>query len=247
MSRIASTVIWLFAKNYSSDYLAWVVIMTNFLRGLSAFNIFDGTRYYVRLILHSIDFAKYFIVMFIYSTLAFGAMFVIVGKNSVSFDSLWMLSYGLNFGIYESNSSALLKDLIYIISTFINIIVMLNLLISILGDYYDQFQGDKDVIDLREKASFSLEIQKMMFWIKGKGNLKFLHVMKNITDEENNDDLEEKIFSIEKKIDSINKNILDAQGDMKKEIVKSIDGLSKNIEEKIKDSIAQMLASAPKK
>ena len=46
----------------------------------------------------------------------------------------------------------------YFLATLISVIVMLNLLISVVGDYYDLFQMKKPKIDIKLKAKLLYEL-----------------------------------------------------------------------------------------
>jgi hypothetical protein len=87
------------------------------------------------------------------------------------------------------------------LATFINVILMLNLLISILGDTCDQFQVEKNMIDYIEKAELILEIQKMTFWAKKKSEFKYFHVVTPASLGEQTEDWEGRVNFLGKKIE----------------------------------------------
>lgn len=188
ISRCTTTIIWFILKlngfQISSNF-TWPVMLLNFMRGLTGFRLFDGTRYYISLIIRALDDMKYFVIMFSYSTITFGVLFLVSRDTAdqdpdLSFASLWMISYRLSFGDYaDPNSQDLytIETMTFISVTFINVVLMLNLLISILSDTYEHFQLDRDIIDFKERAQFTLEIQKLMFWVNKKSDYKYLHVL----------------------------------------------------------------------
>ena len=51
------------------------MILLNFIRGLSGFRLFDMTRFYVQLIIRSVKGVFSFLLIFVYSTIAFGVVF----------------------------------------------------------------------------------------------------------------------------------------------------------------------------
>ena len=113
-------------------------------------------------------------------------------------------------------------------ATLINVVLMLNLLISILGNSYDQFQIEKPIIDYTEKAKILLEVQEMMFWRKKKSGLQFIHVLASPFEEED-EDWEGKVVFLEKKI---NKNLIVLQDDMN-EIKSAVSTMKESLETKI--------------
>ena len=175
-------------------------------RGINSFRIFDGTRYYFRLVKESLNGIKYFLIIFAYSTLFFSVIFyILASKHQTSFIDIWQKSWNLNFsGQYDENYSArdILTYFTVVGATILNVILMLNLLISILGDKYDIFMVDKKFYDMKEKIDFSLEIQKTLFWKKQYNQSKYFYIVKKAfhnNDDDNKDDWQGKIMFLEKR------------------------------------------------
>ena len=248
IARIVLTTLWIFCFQESKG-LIWLVVVINFLRGLTAFRLFDGTRYYVRLIIRSVNDTKYFAVMLSYSIISFGTMVMVASDSprSISFDSLWMVPYKLNFGGYEvSEKSPSLLSLVYIIATMINIIVMLNLLVSILGDSHDQFQVEKNIIDYKEKAIFSLEIQQMLFWKRNLNSNRFIHIMKSFASNGMQSSWEGRMIYLEKKIEKISQVFVENQNRIGEKLSEKLNESRNLIEEKIdpiRESVEKILNS----
>ena len=107
---------------------------------------------------------------------------------------------------------------------------MLNLLISILGDSYDQFQVEKTIIDFSEKAEFILEIEKMLFFRKFASKFQYLHVCTSRTEDGVNEDWEGRIIYMDKKLE-INLNILKKnQGPAQKSLNDQISSIQPKIQ-----------------
>ena len=210
--RFTLTMIWVvwnlsnYDKNLEYRILAWIVALLNFTRGLTGFRVFDGTRYYVRLILRALGDMGYFFIMLGYSTITFGVMFQLSRTNTVfDFKTLWMDSYSLNFGNFEAQEQYQFsfETLAYMLATIVNVILMLNLLISILGDSYSNFQTDKVFIDYSEKASVILEIQKMFFWVGIEKEYKYFHVMCSSAAADEDETIDERINGIETSLNNL--------------------------------------------
>lgn len=210
--RILISIIWIFAFP-DLNILTWFVILLSFFRGLTAFRLFDGTRYYVRLILRTLNDAKYFGIMLCYSIITFGALLLVAEDRPIliTFETLWMFPYKLNFGNYEPSNTNILQDFVYIIATMVNIIVMLNLLVSILGDSHDQFQIEKNIIDYKEKADLCLEIEQIMFWKRNTESFLFLHVLKHFSLSGADEGWDGRMVYLEKKIDTIGMMVNESQ------------------------------------
>ena len=150
----------------SSSFSYLVCSLAKLLRGITVFWFFDRTRFYTELLFRSLNDIKYSSLMFAYSTFMFGFLLMISRDQELNFNSIWGESYDLNFGNYEdtNNSVYSIQYISYFGATVINVVLMLNLLISILGDSYERFQLEQAIIDIKEKAKISIELQSIMFW-----------------------------------------------------------------------------------
>ena len=186
--------------------LTWIVAVIILIRGLTGFRLFDGTRYYINLIIRSISDIKYFIVMFSYSTFAFGVLFAISGSGDIDFVNLWKAPFKLNFGGDSpgedaANSDPYIYYIVYLGAIIINVVLVLNMLISILGDSYEQFQMEKPIIDYQEKGNFTYEIQSMLLWKNQESDPSYLHVCASAFADEEGDGWEGRILYMDKKLD----------------------------------------------
>ena len=187
----------------SSLYFTWSVALLNLLRGITVFRLFDGTRFYIELIFRSLNDIKYFFLMFAYSTFTFGFLLMISRDQGLGFNSIWGESYDLNFGNYEDTNSGVyfMQYIGYFGATVINVVLMLNLLISILGDSYERFQLEQAIVDIKEKARISMELQSMMFWTNKKSLLKCIRLCTSAFQDEEEQDWEGRIRFMDKKLD----------------------------------------------
>ena len=58
------------------------------------------------------------------------------------FIDTWKASFELNMGSFNNSVNPDLNFLYFMLASVINVIIILNLLISILGDSYDKFQAE---------------------------------------------------------------------------------------------------------
>lgn len=172
---------WILALNFDfkTEYETYLLAVMLMIRGLTAFKASSGTRYYVRLILVSMNSIKYFLVLFCYSTLFFSVVIAIAQNATFNFDTLWNQSWDINFGgdISMDQGNPVLVYITLVFARIVNVILMLNMLISILGDSYDNFLIERHIIDYREKLDSIIEIQKMMFFKRTCGSKKFFNFL----------------------------------------------------------------------
>jgi hypothetical protein len=193
-----------------SEYETILVALMILLRGLSIFRIFDGTRYYVKLIFVSLSSFKYFLIIFFYSTFCFAIFYTISQKQKLDFSNIWSDSWSLNFGDMPElgeNANFPLNYICLLCGVIINVVLMLNMLISILGDSYDQFQIDKNIIDYREKLQNSLEYRRIFTFHRKIQGLQFLHVLTSPFAEDENLDWSGKIIFLDKRIIKLQNSI----------------------------------------
>ena len=196
--RIVSTTIWAFFVILSSDWsnvgvfeelLTTTVVSLGLIRGLTSFRVFDNTRYYIRLILESVQKIGSFLVIFFYTTFGFGLLsFVANGSTEMSFKTLWIDSFNLSLDIPEKMKSDEfgLVYTIFFLAFMINVIIMLNMIISILGDSFDEFQVLAVYYDCREMVEVILEIEQIFSMFRMIGEKKYLQICVNYYKEEDN-------------------------------------------------------------
>mmetsp|Transcript_14505 Transcript_14505/g.14597 ORF Transcript_14505/g.14597 Transcript_14505/m.14597 type:complete len:211 (+) Transcript_14505:2937-3569(+) len=122
------------------------------------------------------DMSSFMILLF-YSTLAFSFIFLITEQDDQkSFVSYIANSYLFNLG--ESNSDGLnvIQSVTFLITTMINVIVMMNLLVSILGDTFDKVQENLEIADFTALAEMILEIETLLFWKRGIKELAYFQL-----------------------------------------------------------------------
>ena len=197
-SRCIFIIIWLplaFCDIHSTT-LIWFVGLLILIRGITGFRYFEGTRYYVQLILHALNDAKYFLFVFAYSNFFFGVLFTIARKDPFNFQTIWVNPYGLNFGTtleVTIPSIYTLEYIVYVACTLINVIMMLNLLISILGKAFGDFQARVDIIIFREKAELVLEVHRIFHYARIRSDLQYLHVVDHSMPLEKDDEVDDNI------------------------------------------------------
>jgi hypothetical protein len=153
-----------------------------------------------------------------------GSLYSVRSENQVNFKTLWFDMYSFNFGYYDAQRVSTAADFaIFMFASVLNIIVMLNLLISILGDSHDQFQLERTAINFQEKTEMCLEVQKLMFWNRKLKDLAFMHLARKVGQDQNDGSWEGRVLYIEKQIQSVNLNVKTSNQALLNEIALKID------------------------
>lgn len=195
--------IWVW-QGTDDDNLLLSVIIFSWIRGISYFRMFDGTRYMVRLLSEVLKDMKVFFVILLYSTLAFTFIYLL-REGELSFAEYLTVSYRLDLGDFDADYTEVFDWAIFFLATMINPLIMLNLLISIMGDTYSKVQESNDIANFQELTEMIIEIEKLMFWKKGVNSKQFLHQCDFLTgNDEESDKILTKIKSMKVKTHNIN-------------------------------------------
>lgn len=162
-------------------YFTWFIMFLTLYRGFTMFRAFEKTRYYVRLLQMSIQRIKYFFLIFIYSTLSLGILnSASTNNSSFSYDAFWSTSFGIIVGKTDAfQEGDILQIIVYNLTVTINMIIILNIIISILSDVFDESQMDADIFNYTEMADVILEVEQIVSILGRADVLKYLHVFYN--------------------------------------------------------------------
>jgi hypothetical protein len=129
----------------------------------------------VRLIIQVIvDISTFFVILF-YATLSFTFVFYLRNPEAEPFFMYLTQSYRLDLGDFETDLDNYFDWFLFFVSTMINPLIMLNLLIAIMSDTASAVAEIDDIYGLREQAEMIIDIEKVMFWKKEINHKHFLH------------------------------------------------------------------------
>jgi hypothetical protein len=190
-------------------WLTFMVMLLSLLRGITTFETFDATRFYVRMILVVTKETLSFIWVFFYSTLSFGLLFATVNPDETrDFFSTWMIPYELNMGNFDVHDKGSWYWMVFMVAALVNVIIMLNLVVSILGDAFDKFQSIAEAADVFGKAEVLYEYERMMWWRRGCGNLQYLQMCRPEGQSEGVNEWSGKVEEMKKELKKVEVEIL---------------------------------------
>ena len=149
--------------------LRLVVVILCFLRGFTYFRTFNPTRVFVNLALSVTRQIYAFLVLLAYCVFGFGVTASIMSDDDSATQS-WTSAFNILLGSFETGSFGLIQWVIFVACNLVNVIVMLNLLISIIGDAYDRAQVSLAEYDRHEKLQVVMEFEAVMFWKRRSGS-----------------------------------------------------------------------------
>jgi hypothetical protein len=173
LCSVWSILLYLGQDNY---YIGWFMAFFSFVQGFYSLKIFSCTRIYVRLVFHAILDAFPFIIIFIYSTLAVGFLHLIAQDDGENwFYMIWQAPYQLNLQEFTHQVKPL--DYVYfVLASLLNVVIMLNLLIAVLGDSFDRIKNESIEIQSADMLENILEIEYLTYWNRDKNEKVFIHV-----------------------------------------------------------------------
>ncbi|OMJ87637.1 hypothetical protein SteCoe_10562 [Stentor coeruleus] len=115
-------------------------------------------------------------------------MNLISTNASPSFNSMWSSPFGILAGRTDpfSESTAIQSITYFVIITAL-LIIMLNMIISILGDVFDEFQLDAEIYNFSEMAEVILEIEQILSLKHRTDNFMFLYMCINAYEKSGNE------------------------------------------------------------
>ena len=171
-----------FSNLNSSNVLTVLTSFLFWLEGVNAFKVFDSTRYYIWLIREVVKDTSAFLLILVYFVLAYCSL--IGTTTSLGMWETFKSSYELLLGDFDSGDFDELQWFVFMLGASLNLIVVLNLLISIISESFDRITFESKESDTRMKLELILEIENCYFWNKGKKEFKYLYFVEEYKGEE---------------------------------------------------------------
>jgi hypothetical protein len=108
-----------------------------------------------------------------YSVFSFGICISIL-ENHSTLGVSWTSAFSLALGDFDTSAFGILEWCIFSVAALTNIIIMLNLLVSILGDAFEETQISVRENDLFLMLELVREYESMMFWRRNAGTSTIL-------------------------------------------------------------------------
>lgn len=116
-----------------------------------------------------------FLILLIYSTVAFGILFQLLPSYDPDAPIHPILgSYLTSMGEFAYDDYKFIDWVFFILATFANTIIMLNLLIAIMSNTFERVQSEHVIANQRELLSMIVEIEQFFFWNREKNDRSYL-------------------------------------------------------------------------
>ena len=161
------------------------IMVLSWLKGVSSFSLSSSTRYLVSLLVQALKETIGFAVIVCYSTLAFAFIKLSIDKQDGLVKTI-LDSYFVNVGSFDTNTDdpELIPFVIFMMATVINLVLMMNMLITILGGVVERVQEKSELEDLKQKTNMVIEVEMIARWNRNKKDFKVLHICEGSTPDE---------------------------------------------------------------
>jgi WD40 repeat protein len=220
-------------KFVSQQLLVGMAFMT-MTRGISYFRLFDSTRYMINLLSEVISDIRSFLILLTYSTYSFALIYFIMVNNikkmqdekdyqPTPFSTFVADAYMLNLGNFSTDNYGAFEWVVFFFASVINPLIMLNLLISIMGDTFGRVQEGQEIADMIELTEMVLEGEYILFCRRHLGQKSYLQICRE-------EELTSVELSIDVKLDKLKEKI--------SMLEESVESKSQEIITEVKDTIA---------
>jgi len=156
-----------FLLEYRRD-IRLILALLCLLRGFTYFRSFRTTRLFVYMTMAVIKEMYSFLFIMAYSVFAFGVCTSVLLEHTTLGES-WTSAFSLVLGDFDSSTFGFLEWVVFSCAAIINVVIMLNLLVSILGDAYEMTQMSVRENDLYMMLELVNEYESLMFWRRSAG------------------------------------------------------------------------------
>ncbi|OMJ69060.1 hypothetical protein SteCoe_33313 [Stentor coeruleus] len=193
-----------------SEFIIAIVLLVSWMRGIAYFRVIKATRYYINLIYEVILDIIPFLMIVLYSTLAFSFIFERVfrdpTKEPFSYFFYLSMSWELNLGSFSSDEYSTLMYFAFVLHAILNPILMLNLLISVMSNTFERVNSQVEVADSKELAKMILEAELVYAWNRDNIEKEYLYMIKGVEIEEIQDSTLAQVRNIKRKVADIGRN-----------------------------------------
>jgi hypothetical protein len=140
--------------------------------------------------------------------------------------------YELDMGAFGTENYDLLDWICFVFASIVNIIIMLNLLISILGDAFSRVSEKADEADATEMLHIIVELETLMVWKRNSGTRNYLQKVDVLEEKVENKAIEAEVKNLQRYIKLLDQKlinkILDVNDQMKVNKKHTVDEIAKS-------------------
>ncbi|OMJ84260.1 hypothetical protein SteCoe_14683 [Stentor coeruleus] len=230
---------------YRSYYMLIIASIMSWIRGVTLFTLFKRTRPLINMLYYVLQDIIPFALIVFYSILAFAFIRSTfqddssIGSGELILEAYFNIVGGLNTG---GNG---LETFLIVINSIFNVIIMLNLLISIIGKTYEGVNENELIENMKKVAELIIEVELLLlpFHFENKYNLVLVCDEYTPDTKEVEQELDDKLGNIKDSIENMKIQMLNKQENTDLEIMeikKSITSLKQTMLDNFNTVISNM-------
>lgn len=145
-------------------YLFLAASITSFIRGLSYFRLFEGTRYFTNLLFQVFHDSKAFMTFSIYNIACFAFLFYITNEFSDNIIKHLADTFLIVYGSFSPEDNNFFIWVVYIAAVGFNNWMMLNIMIAVYSDTFEKVHETEDLYNFSTLAEMAFETECFMYW-----------------------------------------------------------------------------------
>lgn len=179
--RIISIITYFISSYYLFEmriHFIQVLSITSFIRGIAFFRLFDSTRYLIQLLISVVKDIRSFAAFLTYTTVSFSIVFMLQDQPNVeAFSDYLTYSFIFNIGQVDvSKNNGVLDWLIFGLAAILNLIILLNMIIAIMGETFSRVRENIELADCLEITEMVLEVETSFYFNRHKGEKTYFHL-----------------------------------------------------------------------
>lgn len=120
-----------------------------------------------------------FSMVLLFCTFLFSMTFISSTSNTdIDVFAEFFTMYRLNIGDFDTSGYSYLEMVIFVVVSWITNIILLNLIISLMGDTYDRVQTNRTASDQEELLDAIIEYENKFVWNRKKSTKKYILLAK---------------------------------------------------------------------
>ncbi|OMJ71186.1 hypothetical protein SteCoe_30682 [Stentor coeruleus] len=149
----------------AEDTLLAIANAMCWIRLIGFVRVFDQTRYMIRMCAEVVKEMGPFMLIFITAIAGLVLSYYAESSSVYSFKELVVNIYSLSYGQFNIDGDTELQKFVFVVASIILTLILLNLIIALMGDVFQQVKSAIDIADRREMASIILEVDSIM-WLR---------------------------------------------------------------------------------
>jgi hypothetical protein len=201
-----------------------ILVIITWFKAISYFRLIESTRYFINLLFAICADSIPFLAFLLTVTFAMSILYTILLDSGEGYYYFLKKTWELNLGDFDTGDYGYFMYAVFFCHTLVNPIILLNLLISIMGDTYEKVNSQLAWADGKELITMIIEGENIMFWNRNQNYKEYLHYCVRKLRGVNNDQGMKKLRGKVQQIHSQNDKILAAIDQGMKNLNQRLDG-----------------------